>query len=337
MKAVVVGAGLAGLTSAVVLKRNGWDVDIYETRNQLGGMCADTEMLGMYVQLFGPHVFHTKDSEVWDFMEDFATFEPFVHTVVALTAHTDKLLPIPYSMATEEIIGRRLSDEEIIEWFLSGYSTKMWGSDWDDLPPYVKGRIGNLRRDDRNINYFSDKYQGLPRYGFNNMFSRMLEAAGGNIHLGAKPDAWRNVRSDAIIYTGRLDAAFDFWYGKLAYRSLQFEISIGSGLAAPVVNCCDPAIDEIRRSDFALFNPWNDKCSKTVIMKEYPKNPETIDEGYYPMPWKSPMLDGYKKRAAEVFPKMQVIGRLGSYAHKNMDVVIREGIDAANKLIGLNT
>ena len=336
MKAVIVGAGLAGLTSAVVLKRAGWEVEIYETRSQLGGMCADTEMLGMYVQLFGPHVFHTKDAEVWKFMKYFTEFEPFIHTVVAQTAYTDELLPIPYSLETEEMIGRRLSDEEIIEWFLSGYSTKMWGSDWNDLPPYVKGRIGKLRRDNHDIHYFNDKYQGLPRFGFSHMFAQMLEAAGGHIHLGAGPRDWMNVMNpQVVIYTGRLDAAFDFEHGELAYRSLQFDLSIGGGLEEPVVNCCDPAIEEIRRSDFGLFNPWNERENKTVIMKEYPKDPETIDEGYYPMPWKNApkTLDRYKQLATREGAKFQVIGRLGGYAHKNMDAVIREGIDAARRVI----
>lgn len=338
MKAVIVGAGVAGLSAAVKLRDAGWDVEIFETRNLLGGMCADVDMFGIRVQLYGPHVFHTADEEIWEFISRFTDFVPFTHKVVAKTAHTDDLLPIPYSNVTERMIGRRLSDEEIIEWFLSGYSTKMWGQDWATLPDYVRGRIGKLRRDNNDTRYFSDKYQALPKYGFGAMFDSMVLAAGGCVHFGVKPNAWTKVKADAVIYSGRLDTAFELCYGELVYRSLGFRFSIGDQLPAPVINCCDPGMKEIRISDLSLLTSSNIltgarfKPDQTVLVYEYPCDPETLDDGYYPMPWKSPQMEQYKRLAKVAAPKFQVIGRLGGYAHMNIDVAIRDGLNAAKVL-----
>ena len=178
--AYVIGAGTAGSTAARILKDNGWDVEVFETRSYISGNCYDyiDEKTRCIVHAHGPHAIHTNSEKVWNWLHQFSEFNDFSVKVWANT----KLgkIPIPYNDTSDKIIGRRLSDEEIIDLVFRDYSEKMWNTPFEELPQSILARLA-VRNPGEETYFVNNKYQGLPKYGFVRMFENILD--GIPVHL----------------------------------------------------------------------------------------------------------------------------------------------------------
>jgi len=331
MKVLIAGAGLAGLSAGVLIKRMGHDVTVVEKRNFIGGNCNDHTYNGVYVHEYGPHIFHTNHEDVWAFLNEFTSFTDYNHKVVAKTGMGEELYPIPYSEYTEACIGMELTDEQIRKLFFVQYSEKMWGCKFDEIPTTITGRV-NLRRDNWDASYFTDKYQGMPAAGYFSMFARMAAEIGKqNIRTASgaylTPDLGVY---DHVVYTGRLDEYWNTMYGALPYRALQFDCKHSMPVAKhAVVNFCDNTRPATRETDFSLLYPHS-AVSHTVICREYPKE---WSEG---CPWEpSYPMRGFT-RADELVAKYEALGtpdhitfagRLGLYKYMNMDAVVKDVMD----------
>lgn len=341
-RATIIGAGLAGLTAAVILRDRGYHVNVYERKSYVGGTCVDFNYKGRLVHKFGPHVFHTDDKEVYDFISRFSAIVPYKHEVVA---STDKMpdvgLPIPYNQLTEKMIGRRLSDEEIIEWFFKPYTTKMWGIPWDELPDTIKNRVPK-RRDNDDCGYFTDKYQGLPELGYFTLFNQMADYVRqdpeSSILCDTYDDNWKDNNDDLLVYTGSIDELANFRYGQLEYKSLTFSLREASHLEdlPAAQNECNTLVDYTRVSNYdrLTLNPRLEADMSPVITECPVRGTVNIQDGgcFYPLPWwkdNGKLYDSYKELLLSLPHNVVACGRLGSYKYMNMDVTIR---DVMNKL-----
>jgi UDP-galactopyranose mutase len=327
MKALIVGAGIAGLTTGVLLKRKGWDIRVLDCREQTGGNCHDYLQNGLYIHRFGPHIFHTGNQRVWKFVNEFASFTPYSHRVLAHTMLHDRPLPIPYSKETERQLGRELMDDEIRVAFFVKYSEKMWGCPFGWIPKAITGRVP-LRRENNDTRYFLDIYQGMPAGGYFSLFGRMGgEIQPFNIDLGVTKDYWRSIYKDydLTVFTGSLDEFYGLKFGPLLYRTIEFEFKHGQPQQeVAVINWCDSR-PMTRSTDFSQF--YNNKVDFTTICNEYPYQ-YTGQAGLvpsYPMrnfPEADKVLDMYlnlKQPDNVVF-----CGRLGTYKYMNMDATIED-------------
>ena len=218
MKINIIGCGLSGITSAILLKEQGHEVEIFETRPHIGGNCYDKKKEGITVHQYGAHIFHTSDEDVWTFLNRYSKFNDYSHKVRANTQLG--MISIPYSKKTTEQIGRELSPKEIQELIFRDYSERHWGIPWEDLPKSISGRVPN-KRDNYDERYFTDTYQGIPEKGYTEMFKNMLD--GIKVNVGVSKDEYRKLKCDKMVYTGKPDEFFNYSYGKLPYRSLKFE------------------------------------------------------------------------------------------------------------------
>ena len=338
MKALVVGAGVSGLTAAVLLKRKGYEVFVLESRDHIGGNCWDHKPnnCDVYVHKYGPHIFHTSDETAWKFLNEFTSFNDYKHKVVASIAN-QLIVPIPYSKATEEAMGLVLSDEEIVNTFFKPYSKRMWGCPYEEIPSEITGRI-NFRRDDHNINYFTDTYQGMPSDGYAIMFKRMVtEIGSSNVLLGCGIDVWRSwaEEADLVVYTGMLDEFHKLEHDRLPYRAVEFIFDMHEQTEHAVVNYCLPGLYS-RTTDFSRF--YKDEVSSTILCTERPtawnpKNDSIVPA--YPMvhfPKAEDILVKYKG----MYPGKDVVlcGRLGTYKYMNMDMAITNTIDRLEEQLG---
>jgi UDP-galactopyranose mutase len=339
MKATVVGAGISGLTAATLLKIDGWDVEVFETRETLGGNCHDYEEDSILIHTYGPHIFHTEYEDVWEFVNQFAQFNNYRHRVQAETPFVpDKPIPIPYSRATEDIIGRAWTDHEIVESLFVEYSQKMWGKPWNELPEEITNRVPK-RRDDFNEEYFTDKYQGMPIGGYTEMFKNMVDVIGEeHVHLGVSEDEWKISAAvgDLVVYTGSIDSYFNYSLGELPYRTLDFKFTaILSDKPQPVavINQCNNR-KFTRKTDFSHFYEYKSLPLLLPMLIEYPRQyvRDFGDEPIYPMNWgnNDRLASGYKAIAHQSYGGEHVIfcGRLGKYKYLDMDDAVKEAMDA---------
>jgi UDP-galactopyranose mutase len=335
MRALVVGAGVSGLTAAVMLKEAGHEVTVVESRSHSGGNCHDTQVNGNIVHQYGPHLFHTNIDRVWDFVRRFSEFVPYEHHVLARTFNCPYLLSIPYNQHTERTLGRRLEDSEIIDMLFKDYSQKMWGIPWAELPPEVTSRVPQ-RRTTSDQRYFTDKYQAMPSEGYYTLFRNMVYAIGeDNIQYNVRLDHWRDIDSDVIIFTGSIDEYYKYEHGVLGYRTLDIEvIKDFPRQPAAVINECNK-LPFTRTTDYS----WIDRTShhKTMVTREYPRDFNykcESDIRYYPMKWGS-NADMYLlySMTTPVIPTV-FCGRLGTYRYMNIDTAILDAMEKIDKLLG---
>ena len=178
MKANIIGCGLSGITSAIILKQKGYDVEIFDSRDHIGGNCYDHKINNITVHQYGPHIFHTNDDEVWSFLNQYTTFNNYVHRARANTKLG--LISIPYSKLTEQQLKIKLIDSEIQDLIFKDYSERHWGIKWKDLPSSISSRVPT-RRDNFDDRYFTDKYQGIPSSGYTYMITNMLDGIKVNL------------------------------------------------------------------------------------------------------------------------------------------------------------
>jgi UDP-galactopyranose mutase len=356
---MIVGSGFAGCTLAErIATQLDKKVLLLEKRNHIGGNAYDYyNEDGILVQKYGPHIFHTKFKEVWRYLCLFTEWNGYVHRVLAKVKGKEVYLPINLD-TVERLYDRKFTPEELKEFFeqrklkvdrirnardvivsqvgkelyelfFKNYTKKQWGIYPDKLDPQVTSRLPV--RFNRDTRYFSDKYQGIPKYGYSKMFEKMT--ANRNIHILLNTDyreIMNSVKFNKLVFTGPVDYFFDYVHGTLPYRSLDFKfktLNIEKYQNAAVVNYPnDYAYTRI--TEFKHF--YFQKHDKTTICYEFPKS---IGDPYYPIP-KPEYHEIYLKykKEAEKLKNVYFVGRLAEYRYLNMDQVINETLELFKRI-----
>ncbi len=356
---LIVGAGFAGCTVAErIASQLNKKVLLIEQRNHIGGNTFDYyNEDGILVQKYGPHIFHTNSKEVWDYLCQFTEWNSYVHRVIAKVNGKEVYLPINLD-TMERLYDRTFTPNELEEYFkprkvkidtirnskdvivsqvgeglynlfFKNYTKKQWGVYPDELDPQVTSRLSV--RFNRDTRYFTDTYQGIPKFGYTLMFERML--GNRNISILLNTDykgIIEHVKFNKLIFTGPIDYFFDYQYGKLPYRSLDFRfetLDFEKYQNAAVVNYPNEN-DYTRITEFKHF--YFQKHHKTTICYEYPKSK---GDPYYPIP-KPEYHEIYLKykKEADKLENVFFIGRLAEYRYLNMDQVVERSLELIDRL-----
>lgn len=358
---LIVGSGLYGAVFAHEAKKAGKSVLVIDKRPNIAGNVYTETVEGIHVHKYGAHIFHTNNTEVWNYITQFATFNRFTNSPVA--NYHGELFSLPFNMYTfnkmwgvvtpeeaaakiaeqrKEITGEPQNLEEqaislvgrdIYEKLIKGYTEKQWGRDCKDLPAFIIKRLPVRLTFDNN--YFNALYQGIPVGGYTQMVANMLEG----IEVRLNTDYFEHkteldALAEKVIYTGPIDAYFDFKLGTLEYRSVRFETELLNqpnfqGNAA--VNYTDretpwTRIIEHKWFEFGKDAEGND-LPKTVISREFSSEWKPGDEPYYPVnDEKNGALYAQYKALAEQESKVIFGGRLGEYKYYDMDAVIASAL-----------
>lgn len=360
--ALIVGAGLFGAVMARELMDAGKKVLVIDRRNHIAGNVYTQEQEGIQVHKYGAHIFHTNDERVWNYASRFTQFNRYTNSPVA--RYRDELYSMPFNMYTfnkmwgvntpaeaEEILTRQRSEiqgqprnleeqaislvgRDIYEKLVKGYTEKQWGRPCDQLPSFIIKRLPVRLTYDNN--YFNARYQGIPIGGYTKMVEKMLEGADVQLetdYLTQKEDL--DALADVTIYTGPVDAYFDYCYGPLEYRSLDFEeetMDTDNYQGNAVVNYTAADVPYTRIIEHKWFESI--PSDKTVITREYPADWKHGMEPYYPVnDEKNNALYARYKALADQEENVLFGGRLGQYRYFDMDQVIASAIRAAEKLI----
>lgn len=364
-KFAIVGAGFSGAIMANELAKNGHLVDVFESRNHLGGNCyteIDSET-GITLHKYGPHIFHTDNEKVWNYINSMCEMLPYTNRVkinrknkiysLPINLHTinqffDKSLSP--SEAKEFIQNKSNKDiknpksfeeqalaflgKELYEAFFEGYTLKQWGVEPKELPASILKRLPvRFNYDD---NYFNHKYQGMPKDGYTKIFEKLLNHKNITINLNSKFIVKNNVKKyEHIFFTGPLDSFFNYELGRLGYRTLDFkeERVEGDYQGCAVMNYADKDVPYTRISEHKYFTPW--EChTKSVVYKEYSRQCEEQDIPYYPIRLlkDKDLLNKYIDKAM-LTDKVSFLGRLGTYRYLDMDKTIEEAMNAAEKAV----
>lgn len=358
---LVVGAGFAGSVMAEQLASvAGKTVLLCDKRPHIGGNAYDClDRSGILIHQYGPHIFHTNSKDVYDYLSRFTEWWEYEHRVKAFVG--GQLLPIPINLDTvNRLYGWSLTSDELTSYFakvaeprehirtsedvivskvgkdlyekfFKFYTRKQWGLDPSELDSSVIARVPvRTNHDDR---YFGDTYQAMPKHGYTKMFERMVDHPNITLALGTDyKDLLARYSAAQIIYTGPVDAFFDFRYGKLPYRSLDFRFETHDKERfqdAPVVNY--PNDHEYTRvSEFKQFT--GQKHAKTSVVYEYPR---AEGDPYYPVP-RPENAELYRKyqNLAEQMKNVHFVGRLATYRYYNMDQVVAQALTSASRLAG---
>jgi UDP-galactopyranose mutase len=358
---VVVGSGFFGLTIAErCATQLGLKVLVIDRRDHIGGNAysAPEPETGIEVHKYGAHLFHTSNQRVWDYVNQFTQFTEYKHRV--FTIYKGRVYPMPVNLATIcEYFGRYMTPDEaralvaeqadeidtdkaenfeekgislvgrpLYEAFFRGYTAKQWQTDPKDLPAAIVSRLPV--RYNFNNRYFSDRFEGLPVNGYTAWLENMADHP--NIEVRLESDFF-DMRSDVlgnvpVVYTGPVDAYFDFQAGELSWRTLDFELEVqkvGDFQGTPVMNYADEDVPYTRIHEFRHFHPERDwyPNDKTVIMREYSRFADKGDEPYYPI---NTAEDRQKLLAyrdlANAEPDVLFGGRLGTYKYLDMHMAI---------------
>jgi UDP-galactopyranose mutase len=359
---LVVGAGFAGSVLAERLaSQAGKRVLIIDKRNHIGGNAYDHyNEAGLLVHKYGPHIFHTNAERIFTYLSQFTQWRPYEHRVLA---HVDgQLLPIPINRTTvNKLYGLNFQTEaeceaffasraeprehchtsedvvvskvgrELYEKFFRGYTRKQWGLDPSELDAQVTARVPTrTNTDDR---YFTDAYQIMPLHGYTRMFERML--AHPNIKVMLNVD-YREIVDVVpyreMIFTGPIDQFFDYRYGKLPYRSLEFKhetLDEEQALPVAVVNYPNEH-NYTRVTEFKHLT--GQQHPKTSVVYEFPRSE---GDPYYPIPKpECTALYNQYKELADRTPRVHFVGRLATYKYYNMDQVVSQALATFDKIIG---
>ena len=365
---LVVGAGLFGAVFAHEAKKNGKSVLVIDKRPNIAGNIYTEKVEGINFHKYGAHIFHTNDTGVWNYITQFATFNRFTNSPVA--NYKGELYSMPFNMYTfnkmwgvvtpeeaaekieeqkSEITGEPKNLEEqaislvgrdIYEKLVKGYTAKQWGRDCKELPAFIIKRLPVRLTFDNN--YFNALYQGIPVGGYTKMVENMLDGIEVRLNVDFLKEREKyEALADRIIYTGAIDAYFDYALGNLEYRSVRFEnevLDIPNFQGNAAVNYTDRETPWTRIIEHKWFEFGKDEAGndlpKTVISKEYSSEWKPGDEPYYPVnDEKNNKLYQEYKKMSEKEEKVIFGGRLGEYKYYDMDVTIRSALNLAESLL----
>ncbi|MBY5989894.1 UDP-galactopyranose mutase [Roseovarius atlanticus] len=359
----IAGAGLSAAVVARELAEAGHHVQVFEARDHIAGNCyteRDPET-GIILHRYGPHIFHTGDDEVWDYVNRFTTFVPYDHKV--WTTVGGRVFPLPISLATiNQFYGRAMGPAEardfladiaediphprnfeeqalsmigrdLYEAFFKGYTEKQWGRSPTELPASILKRLPV--RFSYEGSYFAHAHQALPRDGYTPMVEAMLDHPSITVHISTPLDPAEVPDGVHLFWSGPLDAYFDHVHGHLGYRTLDFrhERTSGDFQGCPVMNYGEPDVPYTRITEHKHFAPWESHDS-TIITREYSREAGPDDIPYYPIRLtnEKEQLALYVKAAKET-QGVTFLGRLATYRYLDMDVCIREALDASRAFL----
>lgn len=358
---IIVGAGLFGAVFAHEATKKGKKCLVLEKRDHIAGNVYTEEVEGIQVHKYGAHIFHTSNEEVWTYVNQFARFNNFINSPVA--NYKGKLYNLPFNMNTfyqmwgvktpaeamAKIEAQRkasgiqdpqnleeqaisLVGEDIYRILIKGYTEKQWGRDCKDLPASIIRRLPVRLTFDNN--YFNDRYQGIPEEGYTALVAKMLK--GIEVRLNTdflkEKECFKSM-AKKIIFTGPIDAYFDYTFGPLNYRSVRFETEIldtenYQGVAVVNYNEREVPFTRIIEHKHFAFG----KQPSTVISREYPSEWKLGVEPYYPVNnnENNALYERYKALASQQ-DKVHFAGRLGQYKYFDMDKVIDEALTFAKQ------
>lgn len=352
---LVVGAGLFGAVYAHEMTKLGKRCLVIDRRSHIGGNCYTEIIDGITVHTYGPHIFHTSDKMIWDYIGKLAELNGFVNSPIAIFG--DEVYNLPFNMNTfskmwgvktpeeasakiaEQVAAAGISKPknleeqalalvgaDIYEKLIKGYTQKQWGRSCTQLPPSIIKRLPVRFTYDNN--YFTDRWQGIPVGGYTPIFEKLL--AGIEVCLDTDILAVRDqVQAKKIVYTGAVDEYFDYRFGSLDYRSLRFEtkiLDIPNYQGNAVVNYTSEDVPYTRIVEHKHFEYGTQP--KTVITCEYPARWSRGEEPYYPVNdvKNLALYERYKALAEE--EGLVLGGRLGEFRYLDMDKVIRSALNA---------
>jgi UDP-galactopyranose mutase len=361
---LIVGAGPFGATFARRIAEAGRRALVIDRRAHLAGNCFTESVGGIHVHRYGPHIFHTGDERVWQFVRRFAQFNNYRHTCRVRHGGNTYMFPINLGtlrqlwgvetsaeaearLARERVQIERpdsLRDwllsqvgEQLYEMFFAGYTKKQWGRDPDDLPAGIVRRIPIRVTDDDH--YFGDhiRYEGIPIGGYTRLYENMLDHPNIIVELEsdyfADRDVW-DALARRTVYSGKIDAFFNCQFGRLEYRSLRWEQERYAGQFQEVamVNYAEASVRFTRTVEHKYFDPVETR--HTIVTREFPEEHTPANEPYYPIRDRKnlALLDQYQRLAGQT--RTIFGGRLGTFRYYNMDQVIAQALAIADREVG---
>lgn len=355
---VIVGAGFAGSVLAErIANHSNKKVLLIEKRQHIGGNCFDYfDKNGILIHKYGPHIFHTKNKKVWDYLSQFTDWIEYYHKVLAVVE--GKKIPVPFNLnSLKKVFPEPLAsalENKLLETFgygmkipilklretndtqlrfladfvydniFYGYTIKQWSLRPEELDQSVTARIPVfVSCDDR---YFQDNYQAIPSNGYTKIFENLLNSKNINLLLNTNyKEVIKEIKYKTLIYTGAIDEYFDYCFGELPYRSLEFELNenINNFYQETAQVNYPNNHDWTRITEFKHFLP--NKTDKSTIAFEYPAQFQIgKNKPYYPIPKdkNQQLYDKYRKRAEELDGSVFFVGRLAEYKYYNMDQVV---------------
>jgi UDP-galactopyranose mutase len=361
---LIVGAGLFGAVFAYEAMQRGKTCLVVERRNHIAGNIYCETVEDIHVHKYGAHIFHTSNQQVWDYINQFAEFNNYINSPIAV--YKDELYNMPFNMNTfskmwnirtpqeaKEHIAQQIAElnitepknleeqalslvgTDVYEKLIKGYTEKQWGRSCTDLPSFIIKRLPLRFVYDNN--YFNDRYQGIPIGGYTPIVEKMLQGA----DILTDTDYFEFIKenpeiAEKTVFTGQIDAFFDYKLGVLEYRSVRFETEVldcENYQGNAVVNYTEREVPYTRIIEHKHFEFG--KQPKTVISREYSSEWKKGDEPYYPVnnERNDAMYLEYKK-LAETVPNVIFGGRLGQYKYYDMDKVIAAALEAVSAEFG---
>lgn len=366
---LIVGAGLYGAVFAHEAHKRGKKVLVIDKRAHIGGNVYTNNVSGINVHVYGAHIFHTNNKNVWNYITQFAEFNRFTNSPIA--NYNGEIFSLPFNMYTfnkmwgvntpeeamrkieeqrKEIkdIPQNLEEQavslvgrDIFEKLIKGYTEKQWGRDCKELPPSIIARLPVRMTYDNN--YFNALYQGIPQGGYTKLVENLLE--GVEVRLKEDYLEKRKVYSglaDKIVYTGAIDAFYEYRFGPLEYRTVRFEtelLNTSNYQGNAVVNYTDSEVPWTRIIEHKWFefgkDVYDNDLEQTVISREYSTEWKVGDEPYYPVnDDKNNKLYEKYRLLAESEETVCFGGRLGEYKYYDMDTTIEAALNFCKKELG---
>lgn len=362
---LIVGAGLFGAVCAHRIAQMGKTCLVIDKRSHIGGNCYCENIEGIHVHKYGAHIFHTSNKQVWDFVNSFVEFNRYTNAPIA--NYQGKLYNLPFNMNTftqmwgvitpaqaqnkineqraqalEELNGREpanleeqallLVGRDIYEKLIKGYTEKQWGRPCTSLPAFIIKRLPVRLVFDNN--YFNDLYQGIPIGGYNLLIEKLLTHADILLDKDYLTNrTYWNSLADKIIFTGSIDAFFNYQFGHLEYRTVRFETEVlptANYQGNAVVNYTEASIPYTRiieHKHFEMFGNEVDDCPNTVISREYSSEWQPGIEPYYPVNnERNSLLYQQYAQLAEQTHNVIFGGRLAEYKYYDMDDIIERAL-----------
>jgi len=351
---LIVGAGLFGSVFARQATDAGFKCLVIDRRDHFGGNCYTEQKEGIEVHTYGPHIFHTSNETVWQYVNRFASFNSFINSPKAM--QNGRLYSLPFSMNTfyelwgvvspdqaKRIIEKQrwkgkinnleeqalaFVGEDIYRLLIKDYTEKQWGRKATELPSFIIKRLP--LRFTFDSNYFKDKYQGIPKYGYSQMMAKMLDGIPLKLSVDFCQDKkyWQQQAAN-IVFTGKIDEYFNYQHGRLEYRTLDFSHSVlntDNFQGNAVINFPSHSVPFTRRIEHRHFAECNSEV--TIVTEETPRECTETDIPYYPINtnYNSRLYQQYKELAQQ---EQGVIfgGRLAEYKYMDMHVVIESALN----------